>query len=72
MSQLDIYRNTVTKKKEELAKLNGELSKEQAKIAPLQKKIISANTRNCGMKQFMCYHTMPILTQILLKNQMKN
>ena len=43
MSQLDIYRKTKTKKREELAKLNGELSKEQAKIAPLQKKIISAN-----------------------------
>lgn len=43
MSQLDTYRKTVTKKREELARLNEDLSKEQAKISPLQKKIISAN-----------------------------
>jgi len=43
MSQLDIYRNAVTKKREELVKLRQELAKEQSKIAPLQQKIISAN-----------------------------
>lgn len=42
MSQLDTYRNTVTRKREELAKLSADLSKEQAKISPLQKKILSA------------------------------
>ena len=43
MSTLDNYRNTVIKKREELAKLTGDLSKEQAKISPLQKKINSAS-----------------------------
>ncbi len=43
MSLLDTYRNTVTRKHDELAKLNNDLSKEQAKLPSLQKKIISAN-----------------------------
>ena len=43
MSLLDTYRNAVTRKQEELAKLKGDLSKKQAKIPPLQKKIVSAN-----------------------------
>lgn len=43
MAQLDIYRNTLLRKRDELAKLNQDLAKEQAKIAPQQKKIISAN-----------------------------
>lgn len=42
MSQLDTYRNTMIRKREELAKLSQDLAKEQAKISPLQKKIISA------------------------------
>lgn len=42
MPQLDTYRNNILKKREELAKLNQDLAKEQAKISPLQKKIISA------------------------------
>ena len=42
MSQLDTYRKTVTRKREELAKLSADLSKEQAKISPLQKKILLA------------------------------
>lgn len=44
MSQLDIYRNTLLRKREELAKLNQDLAKEQAKISPLQQKIISAKS----------------------------
>lgn len=43
MSLLDTYRNAVTRKQEELAKLKGDLSKKQAKIPPLQRKIVSAN-----------------------------
>ena len=39
MSQIDTYRNTLLRKREELAKLNQDLAKEQAKIAPLQKKM---------------------------------
>lgn len=35
MSQLDTYRNTMIRKREELAKLNQDLAKEQAKISPL-------------------------------------
>ena len=42
MSQLDMYRNTLLKKQEDISKLNQDMAKEQAKIAPLQKKIISA------------------------------
>lgn len=41
MSQLDNYRNTLLRKKEELAKLNQDLAKEQAKVAPINQKIIS-------------------------------
>lgn len=40
MSQLDTYRNTLVRKRGELAKLNQDLAKEQAKISPLQQKII--------------------------------
>lgn len=43
MAQIDLYRNTLLKKKEELAKLNQDMAREQGKIAPLQKKIITAN-----------------------------
>ena len=42
LSLLDTYRNTLLKKQEEISKLNQDMAKEQAKIAPLQKKIISA------------------------------
>lgn len=38
MSQLDTYRNTLLKKQEDISKLNQDMAKEQAKIAPLQKK----------------------------------
>ena len=44
MSQLDTYRNNMIRKREELAKLNQDLAKEQTKISPLQKKIISAQS----------------------------
>lgn len=43
MSQLDTYRNALVRRRGELAKLNQDLAKEQAKISPLQQKIISAN-----------------------------
>lgn len=43
MAQLDTYRNTLVRKRGELAKLNQNLAKEQDKISPLQHKIISAN-----------------------------
>jgi myosin heavy subunit len=43
MAQLDTYGNTLVRKRGELAKLNQDLAKEQAKISPLQHKIISAN-----------------------------
>ena len=47
MAQIDTYRNTVLRKKAELAKLNQDLAKEQSKIAPLHSKINSArNTIN--------------------------
>lgn len=42
MSQLDTYRNILLRKKEELAKLYQDLAKEQAKKAPLNQRIISA------------------------------
>ena len=42
LAQIDFYRTTLLKKRDELAKLNQDLAREQAKIAPLQKKIISA------------------------------
>ena len=44
MSQLDTYRNAMIRKREDLAKLNQDLAKEQAKVSPLQKKIISAKS----------------------------
>lgn len=44
MSQLDTYRNTLLRKKEDLAKLSQDLAKEQTKIAPLQQKILSAES----------------------------
>jgi flagellar capping protein FliD len=43
MAQLDTYRNTLIRKRGELAKLSQDLAKEQTKISPLQQKIISAN-----------------------------
>ena len=43
MSQLDIYRASMIRKREEIAKFTGEFSKEQAKVPPLQSKINSAN-----------------------------
>lgn len=43
MSQLDTYRNTLIRKRDELTKLTTALAKEQAKLSPLQKKINSAN-----------------------------
>ena len=42
MSQLEAYRNSAIKKREEIAKLNGDLAKEQNRISSLQKKILSA------------------------------
>lgn len=42
MALIDSYRTTLLRKKEELAKLNQDLAREQAKIAPLQQKILSA------------------------------
>lgn len=42
MALVDTYRNNVLRKKEEISKLNADLAKEQAKIAPLRKKILSA------------------------------
>lgn len=44
MSQLDTYRNILLRKKDENAKLYQDLAKEQSKISPLQKKIISAKS----------------------------
>ena len=41
MAQIDTYRSAVLRKKQELAKLNQDLAKEQAKIAPLESKINS-------------------------------
>jgi len=42
MSQIDTYRSTMLKKRDELVKLNQDMAREQAKLAPLQKKIIAA------------------------------
>lgn len=41
MAQIDTYKNALLRKKEQLSKLDHELAKEQMKIVPLQKKIIS-------------------------------
>lgn len=43
MSQLDTYRASMIRKREEIAKLTGDLSKEQTKVPPLQSRINSAN-----------------------------
>lgn len=43
MSQLDIYRNALIRKRNDLAKLIQDLSKEQKKLAELQRKITAAN-----------------------------
>lgn len=43
MAQIDLYRNSLLKKKQELAKLKQDMAREQGKVAPLQKKIILAN-----------------------------
>lgn len=43
MAQIDTYRSAVLRKKQELAKLNQDLAKEQVKIAPLESKINSAS-----------------------------
>ena len=42
MAQIDVYINTIIRKREELIKLKESLSKEQEKIAPLEKKIRAA------------------------------
>lgn len=39
MALIDSYRTTLLRKREELAKLNQDLAREQSKIAPLQKKM---------------------------------
>ncbi len=44
MALIDTYRNTLQRRKEELAKLNADLAKEQVKIASLQSKINSAQS----------------------------
>lgn len=41
---IDTYQRTMHRKQEEIAKLSADLAKEQAKITPLQKKIISAES----------------------------
>lgn len=43
MAQIDIYRNALSRKRDELVKLKQDLAHEQGKLAPLQRKIISAN-----------------------------
>ena len=45
MAQIDTYRSAVLRKKQELAKLNQDLAKEQAKIAPLESKLIVQTVR---------------------------
>ena len=44
MSQLDTYRNTLLRKRGELARLNQDLAREQSKLAPLQSKINSTES----------------------------
>ena len=44
MALIDSYRTTLLQKRDELAKLNQDLAREQAKVAPLQQKIISAKS----------------------------
>ena len=43
MAQIDMYRNALLRKRDELVKLKQDLAREQGKLAPLQRKIISAN-----------------------------
>lgn len=43
MAQIDMYRNALSRKRDELVKLKQDLAREQGKLAPLQRKIISAN-----------------------------
>ena len=43
MAQIDVYRNNLSRKRDELVKLKQEFAREQGKLAPLQQKIISAN-----------------------------
>ena len=43
MAQIDTYRMTLSRKRDELVKLKQDLAREQGKISPLQRKIISAN-----------------------------
>ena len=42
-AQIDMYRSTLSRKRDELVKLKQDLAREQSKLAPLQRKIISAN-----------------------------
>jgi hypothetical protein len=42
--QLNSYRNAVLRKRDELVKLNNELAREQEKISPLQRRILSAQS----------------------------
>ncbi len=42
-AQIDIYRSNLSRKRDELVKLRQDLAREQGKLAPLQRKIISAN-----------------------------
>jgi len=44
MAQIDTYRNNMTRKRDELAKLSADKSKERAKIPPLNTKISSAKS----------------------------
>ena len=50
MAQIDYYRTTLLKKREELAKLNQDLAREQAKIAPLQKKLYLLKAQSIEQK----------------------
>lgn len=53
MPQIDSYRNTLLRKREELAKLNQDLAREQAKIAPLQKKLYLLKMQSIGQKAIL-------------------
>lgn len=50
MAQIDSYRTTLLRKRGELAKLNQDLAREQAKIAPLQKKLYLLKVQSIGQK----------------------
>lgn len=43
MAQIDTYRNTLSRNQQELVKLKQDLAREQCKLSPLQRKIISVN-----------------------------